>query len=90
MGHNGDGMVFAEITEDVGKSPAARYGRELTERQLAVLRLIAQGNSNGEMARVLGVSPNTIRSHILAILAKLGARNREHAVHLAHRDGLLR
>lgn len=42
------------------------------------------------MGRLLGVTANTIRSHILAILAKLGARNREHAVHLAHRDGLLR
>jgi DNA-binding CsgD family transcriptional regulator len=82
--------MFSEIAENLSTSDERPRRRELTERQFAVLRLIAQGSTTAEMGRLLGVSPNTVRGHILAILAKLGARDRAHAVAIAMREGLLR
>jgi LuxR family transcriptional regulator, maltose regulon positive regulatory protein len=64
--------------------------KPLTARQHSVLRLIAQGQTTGEIASQLGVTPNTVRDHIRLILAKLHARDRAHAVAIAMREGLLR
>ena len=60
----------------------------LTEREREVLRLIVQGRSNGEIAAELTVSEATVKTHINHIFAKLGARDRTHAVVLAHQLGL--
>ncbi|WP_293697921.1 response regulator transcription factor [uncultured Agrococcus sp.] len=61
----------------------------LTERETDVLRLLATGISNREMAGRLFVSEATVKSHLVHIFAKLGADNRAHAVHVARESGLL-
>lgn len=61
----------------------------LTERETDVLRLLATGMSNREMAGKLFVSEATVKSHLVHIFAKLGADNRAHAVHVARESGLL-
>lgn len=68
------------------RSPAETMG--LTEREREVLRLIVQGRSNSEIAAELTVSEATVKTHINHIFAKLGARDRTHAVVLAHQLGL--
>ena len=64
-------------------------GSELTERELEVLDLLAQGYSNKAMANELVVSEHTIRSHLRNIMHKLSAENRVQAVARATREGLL-
>jgi DNA-binding NarL/FixJ family response regulator len=53
---------------------------QLTERELAVLRLVAGGYSNKEIGRLLGISDGTVKNHLTEILQKLDARDRTHAV----------
>ena len=57
----------------------ARAAR-LTERELAILRLVAGGYSNKEIGQALTISDGTVRNHLTDILAKLDARDRTHAV----------
>jgi DNA-binding NarL/FixJ family response regulator len=64
-------------------------GVRLTERQVDVLRLIATGESNKEIARELDLSPATIKAHAAAAMAALGAANRTEAVVKAREMGLI-
>jgi len=61
---------------------------ELTERELEVLHLIAQGFSNQEIARKLVISPKTVRNHINHIFHKLGVQERSEAIVLAREHGM--
>jgi DNA-binding CsgD family transcriptional regulator len=63
---------------------------KLSERQNAVLRLMAAGKSTDEIAEGLKVSKSTIRDHTRLILAKLNANGRVHAVAIALRSGLIK
>src|SRR6185437_12293354 len=61
----------------------------LTNQQLEVLRLMADGLRNAEIAETLHVSSKTIEHHVAAVLAKLNARSRAHAVSAAHNLGVV-
>lgn len=68
-----DGSVTA-VRDDV-----ARLAESLTERQMQVLRLMAQGLSNKEIARTLNLAPSTVKTHLSQLLVHLGATNRTDA-----------
>lgn len=61
----------------------------VTPRELAVLRLVSMGRQTGEIASVLGLGEETIRSHMKKVQGKLGVRNRPHAVAEAIRQQLI-
>jgi pimeloyl-ACP methyl ester carboxylesterase/DNA-binding CsgD family transcriptional regulator len=63
---------------------------QLTARENEVLRLIAEGKSNREIADTLVISINTVTNHVKSILGKTGAANRTEAAAYAHRHGLVR
>lgn len=62
---------------------------ELSERELAVLRLMAQGMSNADIAMALIISESTVKSHVNRLLSKLGVNDRTQAVIVAVKRGLV-
>jgi DNA-binding NarL/FixJ family response regulator len=62
---------------------------DLSERELGVLRLVARGQSNAEIAKELYLSEATVKTHVGHILQKLRVRDRVHAVVLAYESGLV-
>jgi len=68
---------------------AATIRSELSDREIQVLRLIASGNENTEIARELHISPKTVKNHISNILMKLQIENRIQAAVYAVRSGLV-
>lgn len=86
-------MENPEISAD--DSAGSRWPRDgrrpldaLTNRELEVLRLLMRGRRTTGIARFLGISPNTVRTHIQRVLAKLGVRTRAEAVAVGFAEGL--
>lgn len=79
--------IAAKLVAEV--SAPHRFAGLLTERQRAVLRLIAAGLSNKQIARSLAISERTVKFHVTSILSKLQAENRAQAVATAVQRGLL-
>lgn len=72
-----------------GPRPQSPESPELTRREMEVLRLVAEGQSNKEIAFNLDISDHTVKFHVNSILTKLNARSRTEAVTHAARLGLL-
>ncbi|MGV9321043.1 response regulator transcription factor [Streptomyces sp. NPDC003660] len=92
----GDSLLFPASVRQL----AARYGTgradaeplagaRLTEREAEVLRLMARGLTNAEIAARLVVGAETVKSHVSAVLGKLGARDRTQAVIAAYESGFV-
>jgi NarL family two-component system response regulator LiaR len=77
--------LLRELAEPVAQGPSADT---LTERELEVLRLIAQGHSNREISNQLTISEATVRTHVSNILSKLNLDSRTQAALYALREGL--
>ena len=62
---------------------------QLTEREIEVVKLIAVGNGNKQIADQLSIGEATVKSHVTNILSKLGANDRAHAVTIALKRGII-
>jgi two-component system nitrate/nitrite response regulator NarL len=83
------GVESARARSDAApKSTARMLSSHLTKRELEVLRLLVQGDSGGDIADALGISKNTVRTHIQSILTKLQVHSRLEAVAFATRNGI--
>jgi DNA-binding NarL/FixJ family response regulator len=74
---------------ETASSPPSDGLDDLTAREREVLKLVATGLNNGEIAQVLQLSPLTAKTHVSRILAKLGARDRVQLVVMAYRNRLV-
>jgi DNA-binding NarL/FixJ family response regulator len=83
---SGRTYILPEVAADIA---AHLIDEPLTERETAVLACVAGGNSNRAVAAELGVSEDTIKSHMSSVLAKLKAQDRTHAVTIAVRRGII-
>lgn len=88
---SGSMVVDPSLLTRFASSPAGANpdSTPLTLREIGVLRLMAEGNDVRTNARLLGITDSTCRSHVKAILAKLGAHSQLEAVAVANRLGLL-
>jgi DNA-binding NarL/FixJ family response regulator len=84
--HAGQKRIAPEVAADVAEH-AGESG--LTEREMEVLRLIAAGNANKEIAAQLSLTEETIKSRVSSILSKLGANDRTHAVTIGLKRGII-
>ena len=81
-------MLLEHVSPGLGApaaDPAAAPLAALTDREREVFLAIGRGQTNAEIAETLYVSESTVKTHVGRVLAKLGARDRIHAVILAHR-----
>ena len=84
--HQGGKKVPADISNEIATHASLE---PLSAREVQVLRWVAEGCSNKSVALRLSISEDTVKNHMRAILAKLGANDRTHAVTLAIRRGYL-
>jgi len=90
----GDVVLDHELAAAVGelasrrRTTADRPFPQLTERELGVLALIAEGLDNQTIARRLVLNPKTVRNHVSIVFAKIHAADRAQAIVLARRGGL--
>jgi NarL family two-component system response regulator LiaR len=87
--HRGHLVLPQDLAQKLMQPQAAAALDQLTERETDVLRLLAQGQSNQEIARNLHISMPTVRSHVSNILTKLGVSNRTQAALVARERQLL-
>jgi DNA-binding NarL/FixJ family response regulator len=84
--HAGQKRIPPEVAAELAEHTAQD---ELSLRELDVLRLIARGNANKDIAAQLAIVEDTVKSHVTSILAKLGANDRTHAVTLGLKRGII-
>ncbi|MGH3758380.1 response regulator [Actinophytocola sp.] len=92
----GDALLSPEVTRKVvarfstpATTPPVSRPPELTDREFEVLVALARGASNAEIARELYLGESTVKTHVSRVLAKLGLRDRTHAVVFAYENGIV-
>ena len=83
--HAGKRFIPPEVAAELGRHAA---DEALTAREIEVLRCAADGHSNKQIARELGISEATVKAHIRSLLPKLSASDRTHAVTIALKRGI--
>jgi DNA-binding NarL/FixJ family response regulator len=83
--HAGQKRLAPEIAAEIAEHAT---GGTLTPREVDVLRLISGGNANKEIAAQLSLTEETVKGHVKNILAKLGAKDRTHAVTIGLKRGI--
>ena len=84
--HAGQKRIPPEVAAELAEHAT---DEDLTPREIDVLRLIASGNANKEIAGQLSIAEETIKRHVTNILAKLGANDRTHAVTIGLKRGII-
>ncbi|NEA61154.1 response regulator transcription factor [Streptomyces sp. SID12488] len=81
--------LIARLLRNAEAPPTTGGPEHLSERERGVLRLVARGLNNTEIADTLGLSPLTAKTHVSRIMGKLGARDRAQLVIVAYESGLV-
>lgn len=82
--------ILSEFSQlSAGKGRKVRVDHDLTDREMSVIRLLAEGKTNKEIANALDLSEKTVKNHVRNIFHKLHAYDRTHAAMLALRKGLI-
>jgi DNA-binding NarL/FixJ family response regulator len=84
--HRGQKRIPPEIAAELADHATED---DLSPREIDVLRLVANGNSNKEVAAQLSITEETVKNHVTHILAKLGAKDRTHAVTIGIKRGFI-
>ncbi len=84
--HAGQKRLSAEVAAEIAEHAIDDV---LTPREIDVLRLIARGNANKEIARKLSLTEETVKGHVKNILTKLGVHDRTHAVTIGVKRGII-
>jgi DNA-binding NarL/FixJ family response regulator len=87
--HAGHVLLHPDVVRALAAGEAAPAGSQLTAREREVLAELARGRSNREIARGLSLSEKTVKTHVSAILTKLGVQDRTQAALRAVRSGLV-
>lgn len=84
--HRGQRHVHREVADEIAQHVA---DEALSEREITILRLVAIGKANKQVAAELGLSEETIKGHLKSIFTKLDVTDRTHAVTVAARRGII-
>jgi DNA-binding NarL/FixJ family response regulator len=84
--HHGDRYISSEVCADIASHLT---DERLTPREKRILVLVAEGFESKRIAETLGISPETVKSHLGTLFGKLGAHNRSEAILIARRRGML-
>jgi len=82
-------VIAPRPVPDFDGNPQAQAALGISERELQVLKELAAGHSNKQIARNLDVSPNTVKTHVARLFEKLGASRRTEAIRRARELGLV-